>query len=161
MRTNENLFNVVRDTREQKDFWTFANYDEVGTVIDRKLDTGDYTIEGMEENLCIERKRNVSELAKNINEDRFERELERMSKFYYSFLILSFGFDDIDNYPNVSCVPYKIRKKVKVRGPYILKRLSDMIIKYKISVIPCGHSKYAEKMVVSLMKRIYEEEKRH
>ena len=79
-------FNVIRDTREQKNFWLFANYDEVVNVIDQKLDTGDYTIEGLEENLCIERKHSISELAKNIAEDRFERELERMSKFYYSYL---------------------------------------------------------------------------
>jgi ERCC4-type nuclease len=153
-----NRFNVIRDTREQKDFWTFANYDIVDTVIDKKLDTGDYTIEGMEENLCIERKRNVSELAKNLFEDRFERELERMKEFYYSFLILSFGLDDVYNYPFVDCIPYKVRKRIKVRGPLLFKRLGEISVKYQIPIIPCGHNKYAEELVISIMKRVYESE---
>jgi len=151
-------FNVLRDTREQKNFWIFANYDVVENVIDQKLDTGDYTIEGMENNLCIKRKHSINELAKNIIEDRFERELERMSKFYYSYLILEFGLDDVYNYPNVDCVPYRVRKKVKLRGPFIFKKLAEMSVKYRVSIIPCGHPKYAEEMVVSLMKRIYEAE---
>lgn len=152
-------FNVIRDTREQKNFWTFANYSEVENVIDKKLDTGDYTIEGFENTLCIERKHNVAEIAKNIVEDRFERELERMKEFYYPYLILEFGLDDVYNYPNVSCVPPKIRKRVKIRGSFIFKKLAEMCVTYQIPIIPCGHPKYAEEMVVSLMKRVYEAEK--
>lgn len=151
-------FNVIRDTQEKKNFWTFANYEEVEQVIDRKLPTGDYTIEGFEENLCIERKHNISELAKNINEDRFERELERMNQFYYPYVLLEFGLDEVDNYPNVSCVPYKIRPKIKVRGPFIFKKLAEMSVKYQVHIIPCGHPKYAEELAMSIMKRVYEAE---
>lgn len=152
------MFNVIRDTREQKDFWTFAKYDLVDTVVDKKLDTGDYTIEGMEDNLCIERKHSISELAKNIVEDRFERELVRMKEFYYSFLILEFGLDDVFNYPFVDSVHYQARKRARIRGPFIFKKLSEMLVKHQIPVIPCGHPKYAEELVVSLMKRVYESE---
>ena len=152
-------FNVIRDTQEKKNFRTFANYDEVEKVIDLSLPTGDYTIEGLEETLCIERKHNISEFAKNINEDRFERELVRMSKFYYAYLILEFGLDEVDNYPNVNCVPYKIRPKIKVRGPFIFKRLAEISTKYQIQIIPCGHPKYAEAMVMSIMKRVWENER--
>jgi len=152
-------FNILRDTREQKDFWVFSNYEEVGDVIDRKLDTGDYTIEGMEDILCIERKRNVAELAKNIIEQRFERELKRMADFYYSYLILEFGLDDVYNYPNVQCIPTRIRKKIKIRGSFIFKRLAEISIKYQIPIIPCGHHKYAEEMAISLMKQVYRNEK--
>lgn len=153
------VFNIIRDTREQKDFWTFANYREVDSVIDRKLDTGDYTVEGFENNLCIERKHSVAEIAKNIIEDRFERELERMKEFYYPYMILEFGLDDVYNYPNVSCVPKSVRKRVKIRGPFIFKKLAEMSVKYQVSLIPCGHPKYAEEMAISLMKRVFEVEK--
>ena len=149
-------FDVIVDTREQKNLWSFADYDEVNNVVEKKLDTGDYTIVGLEDRLCIERKHSISELAKNITEKRFERELERMSKFPHSFLILEFGLCDVDNYPNVSCVPKKIRSKIKIRRSYIYKKLSEISIIHGVSVIPCGSPKYAEEIVVSLMKRVYE-----
>lgn len=152
-------FNVLRDTREQKNFWTFANYDSVIDVIDYKLPTGDYTVEGLQNILCIERKHNVSEFAKNIIEDRFERELERMHDFYYPYVILEFGLDDVYNYPNVQCVPFKIRKKIKMTGRFIFKRLSEMMVQHPIPIIPCGHPKYAEELAVSIMKRVCEAEK--
>ncbi len=150
-------FDVIVDTREQKNLWSFTNYDEVENVIEKKLDTGDYTIAGLEDRLCIERKHNIGELAKNITEQRFERELERMSRFPHSFLILEFGLDEVDNYPNVSCIPKRVRNKIRIRGSYIFKKLAEMSVIYDISVIPCGHPKYAEEMVVSIMKRVYEQ----
>ncbi len=150
-------FDVIVDTREQKNLWTFANYSEVENIVEKKLDTGDYAIVGLEDRLCIERKYDVGELAKNITEKRFERELERMSHFPHSFLILEFGLDEVNNYPNVSCIPKKVRSKIKIRGSYILKKLAEMSIIYGVSVIPCGHPKYAEEMVVSIMKRVYEQ----
>lgn len=149
-------FNVIRDTQEKKNFWTFANYAEVEQVIDCHLPTGDYTIEGLEDNLCIERKHNISELAKNITEARFERELKRMQDFYYPYLILEFGLDDVYNYPFVDSVHPIAKKKAKIRGPYIFKKLAEMTADYQIHLIPCGHPKYAENMVISIMKRVYE-----
>ena len=150
-------FDVIIDTREQENIWSFANYDEVKNTHVKKLDTGDYTIVGLEDRLCIERKHTVGELAKNITEKRFERELERMSEFPHAFLILEFGLNEVDNYPNVSCIPHRVRKKIKIRGPYIMKKIAEASINHGISVIPCGHPKYAEDMVVSLMKRVYEQ----
>jgi ERCC4-type nuclease len=152
------LFNIIRDTQEKKNFWTFANYNVVNEVIDKKLKTGDYTIEGMEDILCIERKHGIGELAKNIVEARFERELIRMGDFKYSYLILEFGLEDVFGYPFVNSVHHMAKKKAKIRGPFILKKLAEISVKYNIQMIPCGHPKYAEEMVISLMKRIYEQE---
>ena len=45
-------FNIIVDTREQKP-WDFN--DNFNTT-KAKLDTGDYSIEGLEHILCIERK---------------------------------------------------------------------------------------------------------
>jgi ERCC4-type nuclease len=58
---DKNNFTIIVDTREQKP-WSFENY----TTAIRKLDTGDYSIEGLEHLLCIERKRSVSEIANKI-----------------------------------------------------------------------------------------------
>ena len=74
-------FTIIIDTREQQP-WTFNNH----TVANRKLDTGDYSIEGLENILCIERKKSASEFANNIVESRFKDVLMRMNQLKYSFI---------------------------------------------------------------------------
>ena len=46
----------------------------------KKLNTGDYSIEGMESIFTIERKMSVSEIANNITENRFKDVLDRLDK---------------------------------------------------------------------------------
>jgi hypothetical protein len=152
------MFDIIVDTKEQQP-WTFENIngDIIDNIIHHNLDTGDYTIAGFEETLCIERKKSVAELAKNITEARFERELERMYEFRHKFLILEFGYYNIDTYPIGSSVPKYLQSKIKITGSYILKKLSEIAIKYDIHVIPCDNRTYAEIVAVNLMKRIYEQ----
>ena len=83
-------FNIIIDTREQKP-WTFAGCD----TINRKLDTGDYSIEGLEHLLCIERKNSVSEIANNISESRFKAEILRMNDYLHKFILLEFSLTDV------------------------------------------------------------------
>ena len=89
-----NKFLVIKDTRE-RDGWYFKESNYCQGMVDKKLDTGDYSVEGLEDVLCIERKGSVSELANNIVDKRFDRELERMRDFKYKFLILEFSINDI------------------------------------------------------------------
>ena len=76
-------FTVIKDTREQ-DGWTFERFDTryhtcTGMVL-QKLETGDYSLKGMENIFCVERKGSVAELAQNLGKDkyRFFAEIERM-----------------------------------------------------------------------------------
>lgn len=144
--------NIVIDTRE-KNPWTFEQANASTTF--RKLDTGDYALDGLEHLLCIERKRSVAELANNLTDSRFKRELERMAEFPNSFLILEFDYRHIDTFPEGSEIPKNRQKQVKVRGPFIIKCLSDIMLKYNIQVLPCSHVMYAESVAYSLMKNIY------
>ena len=48
-------FTVIKDTREQEGYY-FSKYNTCAGMVDRKLDTGDYSIEGMEHLICVERK---------------------------------------------------------------------------------------------------------
>ena len=91
-------FTVIRDTRE-KNGWYFKETEYCQGMLEQKLDTGDYSIVGLEDILCIERKGCVSELANNIVDKRFDRELERMEGFKYKFLILEFSLTDLMNFP--------------------------------------------------------------
>ena len=81
--------NIIIDSREQKP-WEFPGH----TTAVAKLDTGDYSVKGLEDILCIERKQNTSEFAKNIIEKRYDDWTERMSKYKYCLLYTSDAADD-------------------------------------------------------------------
>jgi ERCC4-type nuclease len=148
------MFNVIVDTREQIPL-AIASCAEVAEVINRKLDTGDYTVEGLEQKLVIERKRNVAELAINITEDRFWREMERMGSYEHRFLLLEFGIDDIRSYPEGSTIPKAKQKFIKVKGPFIMKKLSEIQIDYGVDVVFCGDTDNALWMATNIMKRVH------
>ena len=143
---------IIVDTREKYP-WGFESTS--ASIISQKLDTGDYTIEGMENLLCIERKRTVAELAGNITKARFKDELERMAEFKYKFLILEFDYRHIDDFPEGSEIPKRIRYKLKVKGPFIIRFLSNIMCQYNIHVLPCGNTQYAEYVAYGIMKEIY------
>ena len=147
---------IIVDTREKYP-WIFEDMDS--SIIHQKLDTGDYAIEGYEDLLCIERKMSVAELAGNVTAKRFGRELERMALFPHKFLILEFDYSDVDNFPLGSEIPKRVQSQIKVRGPYITKCLSRIMIKYGVQVLFCGNKVYAEHIAYSIMKEIYEKNK--
>lgn len=149
------MFNVIVDTREQTP-WTFTGSSSIAEIKHQKLDTGDYSIEGLEDILCIERKKSVSELAGNVTDKRFIRELERMAKFRFKFLILEFDYYAIDIFPQGSTIPKSLQSKIKISGAYIMKILSEIQIKYGIHVITCMNSNYAEHVASNIMKRVIE-----
>ena len=103
-------FTIIKDTREQ-DGYSFAasssRYHTCNGMVSRKLDTGDYSIEGLEDKLCIERKASVVEFANNVGHDqvRFLKEIERMKDFPYKFLVFEFSLTDLMNFPEGSSIP--------------------------------------------------------
>ena len=58
---NNEDFTIIIDTREQQP-WSFEDY----VVANKKLDTGDYSIEGLQDVFAIERKKSINEIANNI-----------------------------------------------------------------------------------------------
>ena len=58
-------FTVIKDTREQNGYY-FSKFNTCAGMIEHKLDTGDYSIQGFEDKICIERKGCVEELAINL-----------------------------------------------------------------------------------------------
>ena len=148
------MITVIVDTREQKP-WTFSKSSMIETVR-LKLSTGDYSIDGLQNIFCIERKKSITELARNIIEKRFERELQRMEKYVHKFLILEFDYSHIEMFPKGTHIPKNKYEQVKIRGPFIMKKLSEIQVDYNIHVIPCKHAKYAEHVASNLIKRIYD-----
>ena len=144
---------ILIDTNEKQP-WLFAAYD-VETAL-KNMNTGDYTIEGMEKLLCIERKASVAEVASNITKPRFINELERMCDFQYRYLILEFDYRHIDDFPEGAGIPSYLKNKIKVKSPFIIKSLSKIMTKYNIHIIPCSNRIYAEHVAYSIMKETYE-----
>ena len=143
-------FTIIIDTREQKP-WTFESH----AIANTKLDTGDYSIEGLENILCIERKRNVAEIANNITEDRFKDVIDRIKTYKFPFILLEFNINDVLRYPIGSTIPKKLWSKIRISPQYIMKHLIDMQVEHNIHVIFCGDSSNAEKIALSIMRRVY------
>jgi ERCC4-type nuclease len=154
-------YRVVKDTREQ-DGYTFESfsgrYTSCKGMVVKKLDTGDYSLEGLEDRLCIERKGRVSELAINLGKDkaRFMREIERMQEFEFPFLILEFSLDDVIKFPEGADIPEGNMSKVKITGKYLLKMLVEIQMNYNIPVYFCDNKRNAKFLINSIFKRVNE-----
>lgn len=145
-----NNFTIIIDTREQQP-WGFDNY----VKAHKKLDTGDYSIEGLENTLTIERKKSSSEFATNIVESRFKDVVMRLSQFKYSFLLLEFDLEDLLIYPVGSTVPRKMWSKVKITPAFLIKHIIELQLNHNIKVIFCGNAANAEKIAEFILKKIH------
>lgn len=145
-----NIFTIIVDTREQQP-WEFKEH----AVSHRKLDTGDYSIEGLEHLLCIERKKSISEFANNIVESRFKDVIMRMSQLKYSFLLLEFELEDVMIYPIGSTVPKRMWDKIKITPSFLIKNILDLQLQHNIKVIFCGNTTNATKIAEYIMRKIH------
>jgi len=149
MKSND-PFTIIVDTREQMP-WEFGFHN----TAKRKLDTGDYSMEGFESLFTIERKKSVSEIANNITESRFKDVLERLGKIPHSFMIMEFSLDEIYQFPVGSDVPKKMWDKVKITPAFLVKNILELQLNHNIKVIFCGNATSAEKIAEFIFKKIH------
>ena len=149
MPSENELFTVCVDTRE-KDGWTFPN------MVIKTLKTGDYSIEGYEDIFVIERKGCIGEFCKNLVQKRFERELQRLESYAHPFIFLEFDFDKIMLFPEGSGIPRRVWPHLRVNPKFLLKRLSELQLKYKTKILFVGD--YGKQMAISLFYRIVSEQ---
>jgi len=150
-------FHVIKDTREKQGHgWWFDESSYCSGTTKAKLNIGDYTIKDMEHILCIERKESVTEFAGNCTEKRFHKELDAMSTFQYKFLIFEFGWSDIERYPAGSGIPPAKWKSIRIKGNYMMRVISSIMIEHGISVIAAGDAPTAEKIAFRIMRKVYE-----
>jgi ERCC4-type nuclease len=146
----KNDFTIIVDTREQQP-WSFDNY----AIANRKLDTGDYSVEGLENLLAIERKKSINEIANNIIEPRFKDVIERLSKIKHSYILLEFDLENVLSYPIGSTLPKKMWDKVKISPSFIMKHILEWQMYHNIKVVFCGCPSNAEKMAEFIMNKVY------
>jgi len=82
---------IIIDTREQKPYKFYGN-----DVIHKKLDTGDYSIEGFENIFATERK-SLNDYTQSITSgrERFENEVERGSELEEFSVIIEASEDEV------------------------------------------------------------------
>lgn len=107
---------VIVDTREKEPFPLFANHPNwIAGERRGTLKTGDYTIEGMENFLCLERKSLPDMVDCSVtNRQRFIAACDRLSKFKWKAILIEATLEDIKGgfeqfdipsnvHPNVVC----------------------------------------------------------
>jgi DNA excision repair protein ERCC-4 len=119
---------LIVDTREQRPY-TFAG------ALTRTLHTGDYSVEGLEDSVAIERK-SVSDLLGCIGggRERFERELERLGRMPYPTLIVEASLRDVLQ-GNVRCA---------LHPNAVLGSLCAWSMRYRLPIWFCGDRRTAE-----------------
>jgi ERCC4-type nuclease len=150
-------YTVIKDTREQNGYY-FPTSLYCNGCVDHKLDTGDYTIQGLEDKLCIERKGCVEELAINLGHKKhqFMAEIERMKSFPHKYLILEFSISDLVKFPDETRIPQQNKSNLKITGKYMLKCLIEFQLHDNVNVFFCENKFNAFVVVCSIMKRINE-----
>jgi DNA excision repair protein ERCC-4 len=86
-------FSIVCDSREQTPF-DFKGY----PVVYKSLSTGDYSIDGLENLICVERK-SLQDFVGccGSGRDRFKRELQRMKAYRYRHIIIEATYNKMLN----------------------------------------------------------------
>jgi hypothetical protein len=142
---------IIQDTREQQP-WEFSKRAWPDGVEVKGLLTGDYTLAGLEETFTADRKGKVTELASNLVRDRFVRELERMEGIAHPFVVCDFSLNELLDYPRVASVPHYLRRKIRLRGPFLVSKLNEFMLKYRARwVFADGRGR---DLVLSMLKRV-------
>ena len=145
---------VLQDNKE-KTPWDLSIY---GFDQERvHLATGDYTIEGYEDIICIERKRTPAEVAGNLGVERkrFEAELVRMEEFRFRCIICEFTAAQLGAFPKGAKIPSYLKRKIRIRGPYLIKKLNEICEEHGIELIFAGNKQRAEEEAVEFLQRAH------
>jgi hypothetical protein len=170
--SEQTKYTIVRDTREkERQGWWFSPSERCNGTLAQKLDVGDYSIQGLEKLVTIERKGSVAEFCANLTQLRFvgpyhpgkalskQSEFVRLEAITHPFIILEFDVDEMIRYPYIDEVPHKIRRAIRFKGPAALKKLIELQMEYKTTVIFAGR-KRGKDVASSIFKRIIEEVER-
>jgi len=146
---------VVRDTRERNGYWVPETDASAGTVL-AALKTGDYSIQGCEQIITVERKFSSGELYGSLTKKRFTNELERLQSFPVKCLLLEFTLADLLSFPKKSGIPESKWPKLL---PHAVRFMQRRLIEIQISGIPivfAGNTKDAEMYLRHMFKVFHE-----
>lgn len=148
-------FTVIQDSREQMpwDFTGFKcdaphqNKNLIVPVEIAGLKTGDYSLKGFEDRICIERK-SLGDLYSTLGQDRdrFEREFERMAQMQYAALIIEADWPTICSSPP---------ERSKLHPKSVFRTLIAWSQRYGVHVHPTPSVGFAERLCFRILERFY------
>lgn len=153
------MLSIIRDTQEKLEFFTFSSYGDV-SLISRKLATGDYSLEGLEDKITVDRKRNSGELYLNFGVDktRLNKEFERMHSFEEAYFVCSFPFSDLEIFPERSGIPKHRWRYLKMAPAYLKRVIKETEERYEnIKFIFCDDQFAAEEVTYNILKKYKEQ----
>ena len=147
MKTTKQPFIIAVDTREQRPY-TFQNIKPSPAIVVQTLQTGDYSIAGLDNLVCVERK-SLADLFSSVGtgRERFEREMVRMSKMDYAALVVESSLSGIFVNP-------PSRSKMNPRA--VFRTLLSWSVKYNVHVWPAWAREASEKITYILLKNFYD-----
>jgi len=139
---------IVIDTRERTPylFERFPNW--VSSTNVATLATGDYTIEGYEDRISLERK-TLNDIVGSLTNgrERFLREMERLSKFDRACICIEASREDIKT-------PYSFSEGLKAFPNSIIGSLDAIMARYgNISVVYGNNRELAEEFAASWLNK--------
>ncbi len=137
---NNSFGPVIRDTREKRGKGWFFEEDLYcqGTVI-KKLATGDYGLVGLEDKFTIDRKGKLTEFASNLTQNRFIKELERMSHMDRAIVMLEFEYEAFEGWPHTAGLVKSQIAKVRTSAKFLRKRMHEFEDLYGVEFIFAGY----------------------
>jgi ERCC4-type nuclease len=130
------------DSREQRPFRFNGPTRVVG------LPTGDYSLEGYQDEVAVERKQ-LDDLIMCLSSqrDRFKRELERARDFDYFCVLVEAPFSDLVNQNYIS----------RMNPHSAVESISAFEVRYRIPFLFCGTQALAARKCESLLRKYYRE----
>lgn len=145
---------IIIDTREKEDIFYFKSYANVETI-NRCMRTADYSVDGYEHIVVIDRKKTLNELYTNLVADskRFNKEVERMKDITYSYFVCCFPYSQLESFPINSGIPKFRWKYLKASGAYLRKRIKEIEEEYpNIKFIFCNNHFEGESITYQILK---------
>lgn len=141
--------NILVDTREQRPY-TFEVFPNVQTI-SIALKSGDYSIQGYEDRIVIERKA-LTDFLSSITRgrQRLENELTRLQPVQYKFIVVESEFTQLMEYAS-------IHTQISLNS--ILGTVADWSMEYGVQFFFLGSRKLCENLCYRLFKRFLDIER--
>lgn len=151
-------FTVIRDTREKVGYWDLSFYEGCDSQVVRVIKTGDYSIDGMEDLVSIERKRNSGELAVCFGNKskQFNRMMDRMKEFRFAYIIIECSMQTLFAFPTGSGIPPRYWKRLRTNGKWLYRQLMESCTENGVEPFFCNGREEAEALAVDLLRKAYE-----
>jgi len=147
---------IIQDTREQIPLNFSAFAEEIDKIQVVKLENGDYSLAGYENDIYIERKRSTGELSTNfgVDKERFNNALARTKTAKWRYIICEFTLDDILSFPENSGIPKRVWPKLRFTGKALYSFVKNVEKTHDIRFIFCENAEQAAEEVIKILRMV-------